>query len=88
MQAIFCGINMPFGTYHRREDNQLCGSEKNHAKTHQPENEAGVTWQKNGTTCLPKYLQKDQDIKIKRTVEKMNNDFNSKKKKYNCFPKK
>ena len=79
---------MPFGTYHRRVDHQLCGSEKNHAKTHEPADEAGVTWQKTGNTCMPKYLQKDQDIKIKRTVEKMNDDFNNKKKKYNCFPKK
>ena len=28
-------INMPYtnGTYHRRADNQICGSEKNHSKT-------------------------------------------------------
>ena len=82
-------INMPYtnGTYHRRADNQICGSEKNHSKTHTPADEAGVVWQKTGTSCMPKYLKKDQDIKIRRTVEKMNDDYN-KKKKFSCFPKK
>ena len=82
------GVNMPYGTFHRREDNQICGSKKNHASVHQPKDEAGVTWQKNGTSCLPKYLQKDQDVKIRRTVDKMNADFETKKKKYQCFPTK
>ena len=88
MQPGFCGNTMPFGVYHRREDNQICGSERNHAKTHQPRDEAGVTWQKSGSSCLPKYLQKDQDVKIRRTVDKMNADFEAKKKQYQCFPTK
>ena len=86
--VAFSGIKMPYGTYHRRQDNEICGSEKNHSSTHQPKDEAGVCFQKNGASCLPKYLDKDRDIKIQRTVDKMNDDFTNKKKAYQCFPTK
>ena len=79
---------MPFGTYHRREDNQICGSETNHNKTHEPKDEAGVCWQKNFNTCLPMYREKDRDAKIQRVADKMNDDFEKKKKAYQCFPTK
>ena len=88
--AISQDINMPYinGTYHRRADNKMCGSEKNHHKTHAPADEAGVVWQKSGTSCMPKYLDKDQTYKIRKTVDKMSEDYNNKKKKSGCFPKK
>ena len=101
MWTAFSGINnkepdlwiafsrkMPFGTYHRREDNQICGSETNHNKTHEPKDEAGVCWQKNFNTCLPMYREKDRDAKIQRVADKMNDDFEKKKKAYQCFPTK
>ena len=81
-------VNMPYGTFHRREDHKICGSSKNHGSVHQPKDEAGVTWQKNGVSCLPKYLQKDQEVKIRYAVEKMNTAFETKKKKNQCFPTK
>ena len=86
--AISQDINMPYvnGVYHRRADNKMCGSEKNHHKTHAPADEAGVVWQKSGTSCMPKYLDKDQTYKIRKTVDKMSEDY--KKKKSGCFPKK
>ena len=78
--------NMPFGTYHNREDNAICGSESNHHKTHQPKDEAGVVWQKNFNTCLPMYKDKDREQKFKHVAEKMNSDFQLKKKAGQCFP--
>ena len=78
--------NMPFGTYHNREDNAICGSESNHHKTHQPKDEAGVVWQKNYNTCLPMYKDKDREQKFKHVAEKMNSDFQLKKKAGQCFP--
>ena len=79
---------MPYGTFHRREDHAICGSEKNHSGTHKPKDTAGETFQKTGATCMPRYLEKDRDIKIKRTVDKMSDDFVNKKKSYQCFPTK
>ena len=78
---------MPFGTYHGREHHAMCGSESNHHKTHQPKDEAGVTWQKNFRTCLPMYKDKDREQKIKYVAEKMNTDFQKKKKAGQCYPK-
>ena len=78
--------NMPYGPYHRRQDNQICGSETNHSSTHQPKDEAGVCWQKNSNTCLPKYLDRDREVKIKYVADKMNSDFEKKKKAGQCFP--
>ena len=77
---------MPFGTYHGREHNQICGSESNHSSTHQPKDEAGVVWQKNFNTCLPMYTDKDREQKIKYVAEKLNNDFEKRKKPGQCFP--
>ena len=74
--------------YHRRQDNAICGSETNHGKTHCPEDTAGQSWQKQGATCLPKYLDKDRDIKIRRTADKMNDDFNNSRKSCQCLPTK
>ena len=79
--------NMPYGTCHRRQDNQICGSETNHRNTHQPKDEAGVFWQKNFNTCLPMYTDKDREVKIKYVAEKMNSDFEKKKKAGQCYPK-
>ena len=78
---------MPYGTCHRREDHKICGSEKNHGNTWQPKDEAGVFWQKNFRTCLPMYTDKDRQQKIKYVAEKMNSDFEKKKKAGQCYPK-
>ena len=74
--------------YHRRKDNQICGSETNHNKTHRPYDTAGEQFQKRGQTCLPRYLEKDRDVKIKRTMDEMNKTFLDQKKMWQCFPKK
>ena len=80
---------MPYGTYHRREDTTgICGSEKNHSSCHRPEDTAGESFQKNGRTCLPVYLDKDRKVKIQQTADKMNQDFLDRKKSYQCFPTK
>ena len=74
--------------YHRRQDNQICGSESNHHKTHRPQDTSGSTWQKQGQTCLPHYLDKDRDYKIKRTMDDIDKTFRDQKKMWQCFPKK
>ena len=74
--------------YHRRQDSAICGSERNHGKQHKPYDTAGETFQKTGSECLPKYLEKDRDVKIRRTLDKLNDDFQTKKKAYQCFPTK
>ena len=73
---------------HRREDNKICGSEKNHHKTWEPKDTAGSTWQKEGKTCMPSYLNKDRDYKIKRTMDDIDKTFRDQKKMWQCFPKK
>ena len=78
---------MPFGTYHGRQHNSVCGSEHNHHKTHQPKDEAGVIWQKNFNSCMPMYTDKDREQKIKYVAEKLNNDFEKKKSAGQCYPK-
>ena len=78
--------NMSNGGYHRRQDSQYCGSESNHSSTHQPKDKAGVLWQKTSKTCLPRYQERDREMKIKYVAEKMNNDFEKKRKTGQCFP--
>ena len=84
-------LQIPFSNsmsnaYHRRQDNQICGSESNHYKTHQPKDEAGVIWQKTSKECLPRYLDKDRKQKIKYVADKLNNDFEKRRKTGQCFP--
>ena len=84
-------LQIPFSNtmsnaYHRRQDNQICGSESNHYKTHQPKDEAGVIWQKTSKECLPRYLDKDREQKIKYVADKLNNDFEKRRKTGQCFP--
>ena len=73
--------------YHRREDHQYCGSSPNHNSTHQPQDEAGVLWKKEGKTCLPHYQDKDQQQKFRYVAEKLNSDFQNRKKQGQCYPK-
>ena len=73
--------------YHRRQDHQYCGSSPNHSSTHQPQDEAGVLWKKEGKTCLPHYQAKDQQQKIRYVAEKLNSDFQDRKKQGQCYPK-
>ena len=78
--------NMSSGIYHGRVHHQDCGSEPNHSSTHQPKDEAGVVWKKISNTCLPMYTDKDREQKIKYVADKLNNDFEKRKKTGQCFP--
>ena len=73
--------------YHRKEDHFICGSEKNHRNTHTPYDTAGQMWRKDGASCLPVYLEKDQDVKIRRTADKMSADYKERSS-CKCFPAK
>ena len=73
--------------YHRRQDHQYCGSSPNHGSTHQPKDEAGVLWKKEGKECLPRYQDKDREQKFRYVAEKLNSDFEKRKKQGQCYPK-
>ena len=72
--------------WHRREDHQYCGSKPNHGEMHHPKDEAGATWKKDSKVCFPNYTEKDREQKYVYVAEKMNNDFEKRRKFGQCFP--
>ena len=84
-----CCQTLPTNTmsgWHRREDHQYCGSKPNHGEMHHPKDEAGATWKKDSKVCFPNYTEKDREQKYVYVAEKMNNDFEKRRKFGQCFP--
>ena len=74
-------------THHPRDAHFICGSEINHSGTHRPKNGPEPLFAKQGGMCVPRHPQSVQQAQIKQTIEKMSQDFSTKKKP-SCFTRK